>query len=147
MPEGEESIANLVQRGEIRVGGLRMCLFEITGGFFSIRESLEKSIGPAASTILYQAGVRSGKRFVASASRIGMIRTGRQGLTDCIDVFSQAGFGNFSIVDFDWEIPQMVIECCNPTAFEAYAYQENKSSPIVPVCDYTRGVLAGFIQH
>lgn len=146
MPESEEGIANFVQRGEIRVGGLRMCLFDITGGFYSIRESLEKTIGAATAGILYQAGVAGGKRFATSASRIGMTRRRAEGLADCIDIFSQAGFGNFGIAEVDCDMPHAIIECISPPAFEAFAFRENKASSKAPVCDYTRGVFSGFCR-
>ena len=147
MPNAEEGIANFVQRGEIRVGGLRMCLFEIAGGFYSIREELERTIGPATSTIIYHAGVNSGKRFVSSAARIGMIKRGAGGLADCIDIYSQAGFGDFTIVETDHSVPRVLVECTSPIAFEAFAFKENNSTAKVPVCDYSRGVFAGFYQQ
>jgi len=147
IPDSEEGIANFVQRGEIRVGGLRMCLFEIVGAFYSIRDSLEKSIGPAASTLLYLAGIQGGRRFAGSAGKIGMIKGGTGGLADCIEIFSQAGFGNFFISDADWQEPLVIVECDAPTAFEAFAFKENKHIAKAPVCDYTRGVLAGFYQE
>ena len=136
-----------MQRGEIRVGGLRMCLFEIVGAFYSIRDSLEKSIGPAASTLLYLAGIQGGRRFAGSARKIGMIKGGTDGLSDSIEIFSQAGFGNFFISDADWHEPRVIVECDAPTAFEAFAFKENKNIAKTPVCDYTRGVLAGFYQE
>lgn len=123
-----------------------MCLFDITGGFYSIRESLEKTIGAATIGILYQAGVAGGKRFAVSASRIGMIRKKADGLMDCVDIFSQAGFGNFDVIEVDCETPHVTIECVTPPAFEAFAFKENKSSSRTPVCDYTRGVFAGFCR-
>jgi len=147
IPNGEEGIANFVQRGEIRVGGLRMCLFEIAGGFYNIRKAMERTIGPAVSTLLYQAGIQGGKSFAASALRIGMIKRGSDGLADCIDIFSQAGFGSFFIVDADYKAPSIVVECVTPPAFEAYAYRENRVPSDEPVCDYARGVLAGFCQQ
>jgi len=124
-----------------------MCLFDITGGFYSIRTSLERTIGPAASTLLYQAGVEGGKRFVSSASKIGIIRSGPVGLEDCIEIFSQAGFGSFQITESDWRDCHIVVECEAPSAFEAFAFKENKSARKEPVCDYARGVLAGFCQQ
>ncbi len=124
-----------------------MCLFDIVGGFYSIRESLEKTVGPAAGTLLYQAGIKGGKRFTSSASKIGMIRKGPLGLQDCVEVFSQAGFGNFAIVDANWSECHVLIECDSPMPFEAFAYKENSASTGSPVCDYTRGVLAGFCQQ
>lgn len=147
IPDEDESIANFVQRGEIRVGGLRMCLFEIVGGFFSIRDSLEKAIGPAAGMMLYQAGIQGGRRFVASAAKIGMIRSASDGLSDCVEIFSQAGFGNFMIMESEWREPQVLIVCAAPAAFEAFAFKENKTPASAPVCDYARGVLAGFVQE
>jgi predicted hydrocarbon binding protein len=124
-----------------------MCLFEIGGAFYSIRDSLEKSIGPAASTLLYLAGIQGGKRFASSAGRIGMIKVGTEGLADCIEIFSQAGFGNFFISDADWREPRVIVECDSPAAFEAFAFKENKNPAKGPVCDYARGVFAGFYQE
>ncbi len=124
-----------------------MCLFEIVGGFYSIRDSLEKAIGPAAGTMLYQAGIQGGRRFVSSAAKIGMIRRGSDGLSDCVEIFSQAGFGNFIIMESEWREPRVIIECEAPAAFEAFAFKENKTPVSVPVCDYARGVLAGFVQE
>ena len=124
-----------------------MCLFEIVGAFYAIRDSLEKSIGPAASTLLYLAGVQGGRSFAGSACRIGMIKPGTDGLADSIEIFSQAGFGNFFVSDADWGEPRVVVECDAPAAFEAFAFKENKRIAKAPVCDYTRGVLAGFYQE
>jgi len=131
--------------GAILVGGARMCLIDIVGGFFSIWRCIHEETPERAKHVLYEAGARGAKSFVQSALLLGQITKDGIGFKNAVKAYARAGFGGFKVKRISFKKGTARIECERPMAFEAYALVQNGIESDVPACDYSRGVFAGFM--
>ena len=132
--------------GELLVAGMRMCLLDIVSSLFSLRKSSEAIIGPAVATIFYDAGFQGGLKYAASVTSSQLIRSDEAGFREAILEYSNGGFGKFEIASIDLRGGQAMISCRDPATAEAHAFIANRERRDRPVCDFSRGVLAGLLS-
>ncbi len=142
-----QDILQVGPEGAILVGGTRMCLIEIVGGFHAIKEAMAKCMGPSAGEVLYEAGIQGAKVFVDSALEQGILSRDSVGFRKAVAAFTRAGFGGFRVNQVNFGRRTARVSCDRPMAFEAFAVTENNGNAPAPVCDYSRGVIAGFMIH
>jgi len=131
-------------RGTIRVGGARMALLDVAGGFFMIRKILEEDLGVVEKDLMFRAGMEGAASFISSATESGLIQADADGFRTAIDTYALAGFGDFCLEQVCWERSSAVVSCKDP--FEGWAYVRNHFPRDDAACDYSRGVLAGFMR-
>lgn len=129
-------------RGWICVDRSRTCLTDIEHGFYGIRKSVEQLIGPVAGTVYYNAAIEGGTAYVRGALKSGSIARSEQGFEDCVDVYSQLGFGDFMVREIDYEHAKGVVTCKD--AFEGWAWKRHGDAS--KACYYSCGILAGFMR-
>jgi predicted hydrocarbon binding protein len=144
-PGDARDLIRTPRRGEILVGGLRMCLIDVGGGFGALRKAMEEFIGPVTRTVLSNAGTSCGRRFAEEAIRQGLCPPGEAAFAFCVDSYAVAGFGGFEIREVRLEDGRAVVACRDPAAFEAEPFLHEDGPAKEGVCDYTRGVFAGFL--
>lgn len=132
------------ERGWMNVGDTRMVFFDIKQGFYQIRRVIEREVGDNSHFVIFQADIRGGFSFLIPMIRKGNLPPNSAGFLTGINIYSDAGFGNFDIVDLNWPEGWAVIQCKN--AFEGWAYVENNQTPKKAVCDYTRGIFLAFMK-
>ncbi|MGO9572068.1 MAG: ATP-binding protein [Desulfomonilaceae bacterium] len=131
-------------RGWIDVGGTRMCLLDILGGWLSIARAITLFAGEDTSKrVLFEAGL--GETFSAAALEAGILRRNSQGFRDAVDTYSEAGFGNFIVRELRFSDGYSRILCEN--TFEAWALLRNGQALDSTVCFYSTGVLLSFMRH
>jgi signal transduction histidine kinase/predicted hydrocarbon binding protein len=141
----ELSIINYLSKGWLEVGSTRMILLEVRGGFYALRDSLEMLVGPdVAERVLYEAGNAGGMSYASSAVAAGTVPAGIDGFAECVRVYSEAGFGDFAVEALDPDAPYAFVSCRH--SFESWAYREHGRFTSRHVCDYSAGVLAGFMR-
>jgi predicted hydrocarbon binding protein len=123
-----------------------MCLIDISTGFRTIREAMEELVGPVSKTILYNAGSGCGHTFTARTMREGFCAPREEAFTFSVESYSLAGFGAFEIQRVDRGEAHATVVCRDPPAFEAYPFLQANERSTRPVCDYSRGVMAGFLS-
>ena len=133
------------RRGTIRVGGARMALLDIAGGFFMIRKILEQDLGVVERDLMQRAGMEGAASFLASATQSGIVRPGPDGFRTALDAYASAGFGDFQLLLMDWDNSWVEVSCRD--TFEGWACVRNHDPRKDVTCDYTRGVLAGFMRQ
>jgi predicted hydrocarbon binding protein len=122
-----------------------MCLIDINTGFRTIREAMEELVGPVSRTILYNAGFGCGRTFTRRALRDRLCEAMDAAFAFSVECYSVAGFGSFQVDEVDARGTRAVVRCRNPPTFEAYPFLHSRTRIDRPVCDYSRGVLAGFM--
>lgn len=132
------------ERGWMNVGDTRMAFFDIKQGFYQIRRVIEREVGENSNFVIFQAGIRGGYSFLIPMIRKGNLPPNSAGFLTGIKIYSDAGFGDFKIIDLNWTEGWTVIQCKN--AFEGWAYVENNQTPEKAVCDYTRGIFLAFMK-
>ncbi len=141
----ELDIISYLRQGWLEVGSTRMVLLEVRGGFYAIRDSLEMLVGPdVTERVLYEAGNAGGISYANSAVTAGTVPPGVDGFPECVRVYSRAGFGDFAVEALDPGGGYAVVSCRD--SFESWAYREHGRLPARNVCDYSSGVLAGFLR-
>jgi len=130
-------------RGWIDVGGTRMNLVDIPGGWYSIKRLISLLAG---SETLRRVMVESGndERFTLSALEVGFLARSRQGFIDAVDCYSEAGFGDFKVKEIDFDKGYALITCKD--SFEGWTLRKNDELTKESTCDYSRGVLLSFMQ-
>lgn len=130
--------------GEIQYGGARMVLMDIEAGFWDIRHQMEALIGSRmTSSVLQQAGMNSGSSFARSfVSRDS--ENVPVAFQACLQAYQLAGFGQFEMKTMQWPLGKIVVEASE--TFESWMTAQHKQQVDVPICAYTAGVLAGFIN-
>lgn len=123
-----------------------MCLVDIGTGFRSIRRSMEQLIGPVSKTVLYNAGFQSAAVFARRAVEDGRCAPGRDAFAFSVESYAEAGFGGFEVREVDLARQRATVACHDPPAFEADPFLQGDRRAEGPVCDYSRGVLAGFLM-
>ena len=131
-------------RGWLDVSGSRMCLFDISGGWMNIMLSMTLFAGEnTAKRVLFEAG--ASESFSRTAIRKKILQPTANGFNEAVDIFSEAGFGDFHIMDLALSKGSARITCHN--TFEAWALLENKQVSDSPVCHYTAGVFLSFMKN
>ncbi|MBN2467458.1 MAG: PAS domain S-box protein, partial [Deltaproteobacteria bacterium] len=130
-------------RGWVDVGGTRMCLLDIPGGWLNIGESIKLFAGGDTSRrVMYEAGLS--ETFIKRAIEKGVLDYSAQSVGEAIDTFSEAGFGNFVIKELNFSEGYARITCRD--SFEGWAHLYNNKCTDKPVCFYSAGVLLSFMQ-
>lgn len=132
------------ERGWINVGNTRMVFFDVKQGFYQIRRVIEREVGENSNFVVFQAGIRGGYSFLIPMIRRGDLQPDFTGFLKGINIYSEAGFGDFKIIDLKWDKGWVVIQCKN--AIEGWAYVENHQISEKPICDYTRGIFLSFMK-
>lgn len=132
------------QKGWFEVGHTRMIFFDIFQGFYNLRKVIRDEVGENASYLIFQAGIKGGFSFLEPMIRKGRIRAAPRGFVHGLAVFTDGGAGDFSIREMDWEAGWARIVCRN--TFEGWMYAHHGDRPGKPSCDYTRGIILGFMQ-
>lgn len=132
--------------GEIRLAGMRMCLLDIETSFYGLRKSLEAVVGPAASAIIYESGLKGGRSYGSAVLRHRLMSPDADGFRQAVHEYSEGGFGRFDVEVLDFPKGHAVIRCAEPLSFEAYACLANDDPREGPVCDFSRGVFAGLLE-
>ncbi len=143
-PPSLHFINSYKERGWMNVGNSRMILFDVKQGFYQIRRVIEREVGENSSYVVFQAGIQGGYSFLIPMIRKGDLQPNLTGFLMAIIFYSEAGFGDFKIIDLQWDKGWAVIQCKN--AFEGWAYAENHRNSERPVCDYTRGIFLAFMK-
>ena len=132
-------------KGWVDIGGTRMCLLDILGGWFNIGLSITHLAGKnTAKRVFFEAGCSG--TFLATALEKGFLNKTDSGFCDAVETFSEAGFGNFIIRELSFQEGYARITCCN--TFEGWTYlMNNKKFSESPECYYSTGVLLSFMRH
>lgn len=125
---------------------MRMCLLDLETSFYGMRKALENVVGGVAATLFYDSGFRGGLRYAEARLRHGAMTPDEPGFRRAIQQYSEGGFGAFEIRELDFARGTAVLACEEPMAFEAYAVLSNGEHRAQPVCDFSRGVLAGLLS-
>ncbi len=131
-------------RGWIDVGGSRMFLLDIAGGWYNLVERIILFAGEETSRrVLFDAG--QAETFTTKALNNGVLEHSAQGFVDAVDTLSEAGFGDFRVRELNFEEAYARITCAD--AFEGWAYLYEGKTTDVPVCHFSSGALQSFMQH
>jgi predicted hydrocarbon binding protein len=125
---------------------MRMCLVDVETSFFSLRKSMEGIVGAAAAILFYDSGLRGGTHYAEARLKQGSLEANEAGFRLVIEGYSEGGFGAYEIRELAFAKGEAVIVCKDPMAFEAYAVVANGERRSQPVCDFSRGVLAGLLS-
>ena len=132
--------------GEVLDSGMRMCLLDVEASFYGLRKSVEGVVGEAASILFYESGYRGGVHYAEALLRNKVMKADEEGYRRAIQEYSEGGFGAFEIRQLAFASGKAVVVCKDPMAFEAYAAVANHDPRKQPVCDFSRGVLAGLLS-
>ena len=84
------------ERGWIDVGGTRMCLLDIPGGWLNLGTSIILFAGEDTyRRVLFEAGLS--ETFSEKALKKGILDKTSKGFIDAVTTYSEAGFGDFVI--------------------------------------------------
>ena len=132
------------KKGWLNVGGTRMILFDILQGFSTLRKVIKREVGANDSYLVFQAGIKGGFSFLEPMIRVGRMSPGPEGFAIGISVFTNGGFGDFEIKEMDWQNGWARITC--DSSVEGWIYSRKRSRVNRPACDYSRGIILGFMQ-
>lgn len=131
-------------RGWIDVGGTRMCLLDIPGGWLNLGTSIILFAGEDTyRRVLFEAGLS--ETFSKEALKKGILDKTSKGFIDAVTTYSEAGFGDFIIKKLRFAEGYAHVTCRN--SFEGWAFLCNQKSFESPVCYYSAGVLLSFMQN
>ncbi len=134
-----------ISPGVLNFGAARTALLEIKSGFWTIRSQMDVLVGTRlTNTILQQAGVNGGSSFAVSFGNPPDEIEDVHFFEICLQSYQSAGFGNFNLMEADWQTGKAVIHA--QEAFEAWMMLQQGQSSAGPMCAYTSGVLVGFIN-
>ncbi|HSB05665.1 MAG TPA: 4-vinyl reductase, partial [Thermodesulfobacteriota bacterium] len=132
------------ERGWIDVGGTRMCLLDIPGGWLNLGTSIILFAGEDTyRRVLFEAGLS--ETFSKKALKKGILDKTSKGFIDAVTTYSEAGFGDFVIKELRFQEGYAQVTCRN--SFEGWAFLSNKRFFESPVCYYSAGVLLSFMQN
>ena len=140
------SIKFTTKRGRawIDVGGSRMFLLDIAGGWFNFVERIALFAGAeTARRVVFEAG--HSETFTTKALNKGVLEQSPQGFIDALDTLSEAGFGDFRVREMRFDEAYARITCVD--AFEGWAYLQAGKAPDTPVCHFSSGAIQSFMQH
>ena len=121
-----------------------MVLFDILQGFSILRKVINKEVGANASYLILQAGIKGGFSFLEPMIRGGRITPGPEGFAAGLSQFTDGGFGDFQIKEMSWKTGWARITC--NSSVEGWIYSRRRSRVNRPACDYSRGIILGFMQ-
>lgn len=131
-------------RGWIDVGGSRMFLLDISGGWYNLVERIMLFAGSETSRrVLFDAG--KAETFTTKALKQGVFTMSPQGFIEAVDTLSEAGFGDFRVEELRFDEAYATITCTD--AFEGWAYLQEGRASDVPVCHFSAGALLSFMQN
>jgi PAS domain S-box-containing protein len=131
-------------RGWIDVGGTRMCLLDIPGGWLNLGTSIILFAGEDTyRRVMFEAGLS--ETFSKEALKKGILGKTSNGFVDAVTTYSEAGFGDFVINELRFAQGYAHVTCRN--SFEGWAFLYNKRFFESPVCYYSTGVLLSFMQN
>ncbi len=131
--------------GVLRIGGSRMALLDIGAGFWGLRRQMEALVGrQLTDNALQQAGANAGASFARTFVPQGNAETAEAAFRDCVEAYQASGFGRFEIQMLEWPLGRVQVR--GHDTFEAWMVQQHDQQPDQPVCVYTAGVLAGFVN-
>jgi PAS domain S-box-containing protein len=137
-------IIHYPKRGWLNVGRTRMVLFDILQGFSTLRKVIKREVGANASYLIFQAGIKGGFSFLEPMIRGGRVVPGPEGFTLGLSSISDGGFGDFQIKELDWRNGWARITCVS--SVEGWIYSRKRSRTRRPACDYSRGLVLGFMR-
>ncbi|MFH1115566.1 MAG: ATP-binding protein [Pseudomonadota bacterium] len=140
------SIKFTTKRGRawIDVGGSRMFLLDIAGGWFNFVERIALFAGEETSRrVFFEAG--QSETFTTKALDKGVLEMSPQGFLDALDTLSEAGFGDFRVSELRFDQAYARITCVD--AFEGWAYLQAGKASDTPVCHFSAGAIQSFMQH
>ncbi|NOZ22245.1 MAG: PAS domain-containing protein [Planctomycetes bacterium] len=130
-------------RGWIDVGGSRMCLLDLEGGWLRLFTTLADYAGEeTAARTLFEAG--AGESFTTNAFEQGLITKSAQGFRDAVDCYSEAGFGDFRIQEIHMAEGAAVITCRDTGT--SWSFKRTGRTWDQPVCYYDAGGLLSFMR-
>ena len=142
--KGLTDIIRYREKGWLDVGKSRMMLVDVLQGFYDIRNVIKTEVGENASYVVFRAGVKGGSSFIRPLIRAGRVAPGPEGFSRCLLALAEGGCGDFRLKKIDWKKGFARVTCHN--AFEAWAYTKRRRATKGPSCDYTRGLILGFMR-
>lgn len=141
--------------GVLHLGAARVALLDIEAGFWGIRSQMDALVGGRlAGSVMQQAGANGGASFAATFGQAGDAAEQQRLFAACVQAYQAAGFGRFQVIESQWPVEQadairVVVRAQD--AFEAWmarrhSRQSGRSPTDRPICDYTAGVLVGFVN-
>ncbi len=141
--------------GVLYLGAARMALLDIEAGFWGIRSQMDALVGSRlAGSVMQQAGANGGASFAATFGQTGDASEQQRLFVACVQAYQAAGFGRFQVTELQWpggqaDAIRVVVQAQD--AFEAWMArrhdrQSGRSPTGRPACDYTAGVLVGFVN-
>ena len=123
------------EKGWIDVGGTRMCLLDIPGGWLNLGTSIILFAGEDTyRRVLFEAGLS--ETFSEKALKKGILNKTSKGFIDAVTTYSEAGFGDFVIKELRFQDGYAQVTCRN--SFEGWAFLSNKRFfEIIVIPDYT----------
>jgi PAS domain S-box-containing protein len=118
--------------------GSRVCLFDVAAELSALHWAFFDEVGTGAAHFLYLSGLRAAVAL-SSSNNPGV--DSRRFFDQALATLHQRGYGSFSITRADEAAD--IVEVAGDDTLEAWAYLRRQSSAHAPVCNYTRGLLAG----
>lgn len=132
------------KQGWIEVGGARAFLMDASGGFLSIRRQLAQELGAEAEAeICRRAGAASADRLVEYLLDSQAVSCTGEGFLSVLSLFSSSGFGQFEVVEMDFDEGWAKIRAFD--SIEGWMYNEESLSKGC-ICDYAKGFIAGAMR-
>jgi PAS domain S-box-containing protein len=130
-------------RGWVDVGGTRMCLLDILGGWSNMRDATSIFAGEETyHRVMFEMGLS--ETFSKKGTEEQVLETSAQGLFDAVDTFSEAGFGDFEVKELDFAQGYARITCKD--TFEGWSFLNQGNLAPEPICYYSCGVLLSFMK-
>lgn len=130
-------------RGWVDVGGTRMCLLDILGGWSNMREATSLFAGEDTyHRVMFEMGLS--ETFSKKGTAEEVLEKSAQGLSDAVDTFSEAGFGDFDVKELEFSRGYARITCKD--TFEGWSFLNRGDLASAPVCYYACGVLLSFMK-
>ena len=120
-------------------------LLELKNNLSSVLQSLQKEVGEKGQDMVYRIAKSEGLRICRKAIDSGHITADGLGFQKCLEVYAGSGLGNLKVKQMAWDMGWAVIECHD--SFEAATIFKREGLSSGPVCHYTRGVLAAFMEE
>ena len=138
-------LLSIQEIGWLEVGEARVFLFDAWGGFFTLREQLAREVGGEfQADIFYRAGFAATQRLVGYCLTHGFLSADDLSLRRALGILTTGGYGAFDLVESRFDEGWAVVSCRN--SIESSMVRHNGGVPGF-VCDYTRGLMRGLMQH
>lgn len=131
------------KRGWLDVDGTRMCMLDISDGWFNIWLSMVLFAGEdTAKRVFFEVGLS--EAFSRNSLEKGVLNNTIESFVAAVDTYSEAGFGNFQIKALSFEKGYARITC--PDTFEGWAFLKKNKTVSSPCCYFSSGVLLSFMK-